>query len=210
MHLKNPSLCVLIIVFVHLITLSSPHTTHPTHTQDLLFHPMALSKPLDVVNLNNTRNIDNYDFPDDWDICDYLDPAQLPINVNEHDLLILQWNTKGLRGKHDSIENLLNNILEQKAGEVMINETWLNNRSPPLPPIAGYKFVGKPRSDRKGGGVGFLIRNDIIFRRKEELELENKTLENIVIEIKSKPNLLLCSDYRPPNTDLYKRIPNIL
>ena len=73
----------------------------------------------------------------------------------------------------------------------MVNETWLNNKSPPLPPIDGYKFVGKPRLDRKGGGVGFLIRDDVIFRRKENLEIESKTLENIVIEIKSKPNLTL-------------------
>ena len=84
----------------------------------------------------------------------------------------------------------------------MINETWLNNHSPPLPPIPGYKFVGKPRVDRKGGGVGFLIRDDVIFRRKENLEINSKTFENIVIEIKCKTNLLLCSGYRPPNTDL--------
>ena len=77
----------------------------------------------------------------------------------------------------------------------MVNETRSNNQSPPLPPIAGHKFVGKPHSDRKGGGVGFLIRDDVIFRRKETLEIESKTLENIVIEIKSKPNLLLCSGY---------------
>ena len=202
MRLTKPSLRVLTVVFVHFIIISSLHTTYSTHTQDSLSRHMALSKPLDSVNPNNTRNIDNYDFPDDWDTCDYLDPAQLPISVNEHDLLILQWNTWGLRGKHDTVENLLNNVLEQKADVVMINETWLNNKSPPLPLIAGYKFVGKPRSDRKGGGVGFLIRNDIIFRRKESLELETKTLENIVIEIKSKPNLLFCSGYRPPNTDI--------
>ena len=90
----------------------------------------------------------------------------------------------------------------------MINETWLNNHSPPLPPIPGYKFVGKPRVDRKGGGVGFLIRDDVIFRRKENLEINSKTFENIVIEIKCKTNLLLCSSYRLPNTDLPEFLPS--
>ena len=42
----------------------------------------------------------------------------------------------------------------------------------------------------------------ILYSGEKNLELESKTLENIVIEIKSKPNLLLCSGYRPPNTDI--------
>ena len=163
---------------------------------------MALSKPLEIMYPSSARPVGNYDFLDGWDNCDYIDPDQLPTNKNDHDLLILQWNTRGLRGKHDTVTNFLNDVLEQKADIIMVNETWLNNQSPPLPPITGYKFVGKPRLDRKGGGVGFLIRNDVIFRRKENLEIKSKTLENIVIEIKGKPNLLLCSGYWPPNTDL--------
>ena len=163
---------------------------------------MALSKPLEIRDQSSPQNVGNYDFLDDWDICDYIDPVQLPISKNDHDLLILQWNTKGLRGKYDTLTDFLNNVLEQKADIIMVNETWLNNQSPPLLLITGYKFVGKPRSDRKGGGVGFLIRDDVIFRGKENLEIKSKTLENIVIEIKGKSNLLLCSGYRPPNTDL--------
>ena len=149
MCLTKPELRTLTVVLAYFITISSLQTTYSTHVRDSLSHHMALSKPLEVVSLTNTRKIDNYDFPDDWDTCDYLDPAQLPIGVNKNDLLILQWNTRGLRGKHDTVENLLNNVLEQKADIIMINGTWLNNKSPPLPPIAGYKFVGKPRSDRK-------------------------------------------------------------
>ena len=163
---------------------------------------MAFSKPLDRTWETKINNIDKYDFLDNWDTCDYLEHNQLLTNKNDHDLLIMQWNTRGLRSKHGALMDFLNNRLEQKADIIMINETWLNNHSPPLPPIPGYKFVGKPRVDRKGGGVGFLIRDDVIFRRKENLEIKTKSFENMVIEIKCKPNLLLCSGYRPPNTDL--------
>ena len=163
---------------------------------------MALSKPLDITYPTKLNNVGNYDFMDDWDTCDYINPTQLPISKNEHDLLIIQWNTRGLRSKYETITEFLNNKLEQKADVILINATWLNNKSPPLPPLPGYKFVGKPRTDRKGGGVGFLIRDDVVFRRKENLEIESKTFENIVIEIKYKTNLLLCSGYRPTNTDL--------
>ena len=183
----------LLHVLIILVSLSLSHTKISLFVLDS-YH-MALSKPFEITYSSSTRNVDNYDFPINWDTCDYIVPAQLPTNVNSHDLLILQWNTRGLRGKYDAVTNLLNHVLEQKAAIIMVNETWLNNKSPQLPPIDGYKFVGKPRLDRKGGGVGFLIRDDVIFRRKENLEIESKTVENIVIEIKSKPNLLLCSGY---------------
>ena len=163
---------------------------------------MALSKPIDRTYEMKIKNVGNYDFLDDWDTCDYLDPTQLLINKNNHDLLIMQWNTRGLRSKYGALIEFLNNKLEQEADIIMINETWLNTHNPPLPPIPGYKFVEKPRVDRKGGRVGFLIRDDVIFRRKENLEIKSKTFENMVIDIKCKTNLLLCSGYRPPNTDL--------
>ena len=161
---------------------------------------MSLSKPV----FEGPKGVDlesiNYDYDINWDSCDYVDPVSLPNNVSAQDLLITQWNLRGLRGKLDDIEDFLNNTLEQKVGIVIMCETWLNNKSPPLPPMKGYTFVGKPRIDRKGGGVGFLIRKDIIFRRKEELEVNGKILENMIIEVKCITKLLMCSSYRPPNT----------
>ena len=138
-----------------------------------------------------------------------MDPTSLSDNISDQDLLIVQWNLRGLRGKLDDIEDFLNNTLEQRVGIVIICETWLNNKSPPLPPIKGYTFVGKPRIDRKGSGVGFLIRKDIIFRRKSELEIDGKILENMIIEVKCKTNLLLCSSYRPPIQTLQNSSPSM-
>ena len=161
---------------------------------------MALSKP----KLERQEGIDpesiGYDFDTNWDKGDYVDPETLPENVKAQDLLVLQWNLRGIRGKLDNIEEFLNHTLEQKVGIVIICETWLNNNSPPLPPIKGYTFIGKSRLDRKGGGVGFLIRKDILFRRKTELEVNSTVFENMVIEVKCQTNILMCSGYRPPNT----------
>ena len=164
---------------------------------------MSLSKPsLEKVE-KIEQEYEKYDFDNQWDNCDYTDPISLSEKVGSNDLLIIQWNTRGLRGKIHDIEELLNNTLEQKVGIVMINESWLTKNGPPLPKISGYIYVGKPREDRRGGGVGFLLREDIIFRRKESIEIPNaKCFENIVIEVKGKTNLLICSGYRPPNTDL--------
>ena len=163
---------------------------------------MSLSKHVTEHPIRLDFDSISYDYDASWDNCDYVDPVSLTDNVSSEDLLIIQWNLRGLRGKLDDIGDLLNNTLEQKVGIVIICETWLNNKSPQLPPIKGYKFMGKPRIDRKGGGVGFLIRNDIIFRRKEELEVKGKILENMIIEVKCKTNILGCSSYRPPNTSI--------
>ena len=166
--------------------------TLPLPTLCLVSIPMALSKP----NLEKAEGIDlesiGYDYDTNWDKCDYVDPEMLPDIVKAEDLLVLQWNLRGIRGKLNDIEDFLNNTLEQKVGIVIICETWLNNNSPPLPPITGYTFIGKPRLDRKGGGVGFLIRKDILFRRKTELEVNDTILENMVIEVKCQTNILMC------------------
>ena len=69
---------------------------------------MAFSKPIDRTYEIKINNIGNYDFLADWDTCDYLDPNQLLTNKNDHDLLIMQWNTRGLRSKHGALIEFLN------------------------------------------------------------------------------------------------------
>ena len=191
-------------ILFHLISLlSAVYTVTPrvlvsnTHT----IASMTLSKPMsDRIDSVDIDHI-SYDYDAKWNCCNYVDLLSIPDTINNQDLVVLQWNLRGLRMKVDDIDDFLNNTLEQKVGILIINETWLNNRSPPLPEIKGYTFIGKPRIDRKGGGIGFLIRKDIKFRRKEDLEVNSKVLENMIFEIKCKTNILICSRYRPPNTN---------
>ena len=68
-----------------------------------------------------------YDYDTNWDNCDYVDPETLSDIVKAQDLLVLQWNLRGIRGKLDDIDEFLNNTLEQKVGIVIICETWLKN-----------------------------------------------------------------------------------
>ena len=181
--------------------LSSAYIISTTNNNTPLTDSMALSKlnpyKTNSVNLDQVR----YDYDTNWDCCNYVDPSSLPDSVNTEDLVVLQWNLRGLRWKLDDIDEFLNNTLEQKVGILIICETWLNNRSPLLPEVKGYIFIGKPRIDRKEGGIGFLIRNDLRLRRKGDLEVDSKTLENMIIEVKCKTNIIICSGYRLPNTN---------
>ena len=110
---------------------------------------MAFSKPIDRTCETKINNVGNYDFLDDWDTCDYLEYTQLLTNKNDHDLLIMQWNTRGLRSKHGALIEFLNNKLEQKVDIIMINETWLNNHSSPPTPNTWIQICGETTSRQK-------------------------------------------------------------
>ena len=101
---------------------------------------MCLSKCLPEKVENLHFEYETYNFDRNWDTCDYIDPSKLSGHVGKNDLLIVQWNTRGLRGKLDDIESLLNHTLEQKVGIVIINESWVTNNSPPLPKLMGISI----------------------------------------------------------------------
>ena len=83
---------------------------------------------------------------------------------------------------------------------MLLNETWLKENSHVT--IPGYDLVSKPRPNKKGGGVGFLVKKGLVYRERTDLALDSKICENMVIELKcDRKSLLLCSAYRPPNTN---------
>ena len=85
---------------------------------------------------------------------------------------------------------------------IILCETWLNSLNKTKINVPGYTYVGRERNTKKGGGVGFLIRDDLKFRVKAEYEINSDILENYWIELKcNTDNVLIGSLYRPPNTN---------
>ena len=68
--------------------------------------------------------------------------------------------------------------------------------------IPNYQFIGKHRTNEKGGGVGLLVHDDLQYRVRNDIKLENDSeLEYQFIELKSrKRNILVGSMYRPPQS----------
>ena len=78
-----------------------------------------------------------------------------------------------------------------------MSETWLTNDENIN--IPDYNFIGNGRSNKRGGGVGCLIRKDLRYKRRKELETFNQFIETICIEIYSKSNnVIIAIVYRPP------------
>lgn len=138
------------------------------------------------------------------DNCAYIDYNSISnLNKSEGDLDIVQLNVRGLKSKLDDLSTLL---VDLKLPDVMIiSETWLKAGEEKFVNIEGYNFIGAPRPNKKGGGVGFLIRKGLLYRELTELNQLNtsKTFEHYYIELKGDhQNVVLGSIYRPPNTCL--------
>ena len=90
---------------------------------------------------------------------------------------------------------------------IIISETWLKEGEEKFVNIKGYTFEGVPRVRKKGGGVGFLVKEGLVYHALTELNNRNidPCFEHYYIEFKgNKYNVILGSIYRPPNTNLEK------
>ena len=107
------------------------------------------------------------------DICDYVDYAENNVKRSMVDLAILQLNSRGLLGKLDKLQSLLNDVKKrQNIHVVALAETWLKSNNVNRVKIPGYKFVGSHRKCRKGGGVGFLVSQNLEFRVRKDLTFD--------------------------------------
>ena len=107
-------------------------------------------------------------------------------------------NIRGIKGKYYDLIDLINKL--NSPDIIILCETWLKS-SDAHPQIAGYYYLGKNRQSRKGGGVGFLIKNNLKCRCLPELELSSDMTESLFVEIKgNRHNLVMGTIYCPPNT----------
>ena len=159
----------------------------------------------------------DFDFGPSWDECDYISEETFNNSTTaEKDLNIVHLNVRGLSSKGDEINLLMQSLKSDTIDVMSLNETWLTKSNNNLPIITGYDLISKPRLNKKGGGVGFLVNSKIPHRRRNDLELASVELEHAVLELKCKSKILLCGMYRPPNSDIplfldeYKQVVNKL
>ena len=161
----------------------------------MCLHPKILDHCVDL-NRNYDKSIIDSDC---YDRCDYVQTHTL----KPTDLSIVQLNVHGILSKTSKILNLLNNIHE--ADIILLCETWLTPFSPTIS-VPGYDFHHIDRQNKRGGGVGILIKSELRHTLDIKLRFESECFENISlqIELKNGKKLLVSSMYRPPNTDAWK------
>ena len=72
---------------------------------------------------------------------------------------------------------------KRKIDVVILSETWVTKSSEHRVKIPGFNFVGIHRQGKKGGGVGFLISEEIKYVKREDLTCTLEHFENSTSEI---------------------------
>ena len=161
----------------------------------------------------NSNHID-LGYNDDYvDHCDYIDYAELTednASSYKDTFTVLQLNTRGVLNKRDSLKALFNEIKKDNRIDVaLLVETWLNKTTAKRFKLPGYKFLSSHRKNKKGGGVGVLVSQDLDCRSRPDLSISIPNFESLTVEIKTHSNsILVCSIYRPPNSKVKEFIKN--
>lgn len=129
-------------------------------------------------------------------------------------LRVTQWNLRSVAptqnsSKLDELRLLLKNP-GHETHILGITESWLNNnyKNSHLK-IPAYNFERVDREDKElpankttGGGIIIYIKQDLIYKRRTDLE--SKDIESVWIELcpPKRPKHLLCTAYRNPDYDL--------
>ena len=103
------------------------------------------------------------DVPDLADNCDYVDwftDHDLLLNSNKQ-FRIIQFNIRGIHSKYHEILDIINKLNDPEV--IVLCKTWLKP-SDPQSNIPGYTFSGCDRKNRKGGGIGVLVKSTLKTR----------------------------------------------
>ena len=131
------------------------------------------------------------------DSCEYIDYECIgELKASQNDLCVVQINTRGIKSKLDELDMLISDLKQPDI--IIISETWLKSGEEKFINIKGYTFKGIPREQKKGGGVGFLIKHGLIYRELIDLNKSSNdpTFEHYFIELKGDhQNVILGSIY---------------
>ena len=142
------------------------------------------------------------------DTCDYEDNIK-DYHWTDNDFVTLNLNIRGLYSKLSDLNALIQRTEDSGTppSVLTISETWLTKHSPMFN-IPGYKIYRKDRQHKKGGGIAVLV-NSRLTSRMLETDTDPTIVESCAVEIKGpKKPIVVCSLYRPPNTDVDKFLKN--
>ena len=127
---------------------------------------------------------------------------ELNVLLQERGMKVFHQNVRGLSLNSEHVLRLLQS---SKGMDVLsLSETHLCNQdTESLFYVPGYEFINKPRQTGKGGGVAMYISNNVVWKRREDLENINVECIWIEIVLNCAKNFLIGIYYRPPDGSKY-------
>ena len=131
---------------------------------------------------------------------DYNDMIDNVCKENNNILSVVHFNCRSIKKNFDNFCSVIASI-SCPFSCIAMSETWLSDSESIQVP--GYNFFGKGRANKRGGGVGCLVKDGIKCRQRTDLDIFNPHIETVFIEIYSKvDNIVLAIVYRPPGQNV--------
>ena len=115
------------------------------------------------------------------------DTVHLLDNYRQH-LSVAHLNTQSMCSSFPQFEAMLD---RHQFDLITMSETWLKENKNLLNhlEIVGYKKDFRNRDEKRGGGVGFYLKSDIKYKRRDDIEALDNTIEHQWIEFTGKMKL---------------------
>ena len=125
---------------------------------------------------------------------------------NELCVSMIHINIRSATKNLDKFDAFLAN-LDHKFPIIALSETWLKSHKEEFCNIQNYQSEHNIRHNKGGGGVSLFIQNGIEYILREDLTIQNNSMEALFIEIPkekigNKCNMIVGVVYRPPDTDM--------
>ena len=131
----------------------------------------------------------------------YFDLDTFANKFTNNSIIFLSINVCSLMSKHQNLSSAINDMLKKqvKIKVIAVQETW-NVPYPELVNINGFKLFIKTRTNNRGGGIAFYVKDDITCKIKHNLSpFYEKEFECLTVEIVlNKKKLILSNIYRSP------------
>ena len=131
----------------------------------------------------------------------YFDLDTFANKFTSNSIIFLSFNVCSLMSKHQNLSSAINDMLQKqvKIKVIAVQETW-NVPYPELVNINGFKLLIKTRTNNRGVGIAFYVKDDITCKIKHNLSpFYEKEFECLTVEIVlKKKKLILSNIYRSP------------
>ena len=128
------------------------------------------TKVMDI--LENSVITDNLDSVLWSDKCEYIDIEDcVNLNLNCYNLIVLQLNVRSLLSNQSALNQLLRDLENRKSKVdlILLCETFLTGQSRRFVNFPWYKLISTEHANRKGGGTGILVREEILYKVRADL-----------------------------------------
>ncbi|KAK6171786.1 hypothetical protein SNE40_018216 [Patella caerulea] len=163
-----------------------------------LANSIVISPKESVQSLRRAKNYPRHIQLDNLVTIKYSSCYHFPSNTQ-----LSVWNARSVCNKLPSI---CSSIFSQKTDIFIITETWLSENAKQQTVLGEFKsllseydFISNPRRNRKGGGVGVIVRQGLKVKINRGVCYES--FEHLDVNISMKSNVIhLINIYRPPQS----------